>query len=140
MNTFHRDLYRELILKIRCSKVGDKINPAKPIMLLALINLIRSGKVKNNKIYYEELKLEYDDLRTKYGHKAPIDYPFFYLHFDDFYHLKWKEKELNPRVPSAKFIRDNILYAYLDNAFWDILQEDDTQIYFFDLIENNFLN
>lgn len=139
MDSFQLEIYRDLILRIRCSKVGEKVNPAKPIMLLALINSIRSGRTINNKIHYEELKPEYIKLKAIYAHKAPLDYPFFYLHFDGFYHLKWKDKELNPRVPSAKFIRDNILYSYLDNAFWDILQEVNTQNYFYKLIEDNYL-
>ena len=47
--------------------------------------------------------------------------------------------KVKKKAPSAKFIRDNIEYAYLDNALWDILQNPDTRDYLKEKIINAYL-
>ena len=47
---------------------------------------------------------------------------------------------IKTHTPSAKLIRENIEYAFLDNALYDLLQERQMREYFQTLIINNFLN
>ena len=52
--------------------------------------------------------------------------PFFHLNKESFYHIKWKEgKEITSysRTPSAKYLRENVEYAKLDDELWHILQD-----------------
>ena len=43
------------------------------------------------------------------------------------------------RTPSAKLIRENVKYAYLDNALWDLLQEQEMRDYFRKIIIEHYL-
>ena len=47
--------------------------------------------------------------------------------------------KVKKKAPSAKFIRDNIEYAYLDNTLWDLLQDVETREYFKERIINAYL-
>jgi len=67
--------------------------------------------------------------------------PFNYLQSDGFWHIQMKT---TIPLQSAKAIRDNVEYAFLDNALWDILQDRETRellkneiIRFFKLEPNN---
>ena len=49
-----------------------------------------------------------------------------------FYHLIWRQG-LEPPVktvtPSAKYLRENLLYAKLDDELWDLLQDAENREY-----------
>ena len=68
--------------------------------------------------------------------------PFNYMQNDGFWHCQMTDATIP--LHSAKAIRDNVEYAYLDNALWDLLQEKDIRelvkseiIRFFKLKPNN---
>lgn len=42
--------------------------------------------------------------------------------------------------PSAKLLRDDACYGYLDNALWDLLQDEELRKYFEDQIISYFLS
>jgi putative restriction endonuclease len=70
---------------------------------------------------------------------TPFFKPFYYLQFDGFWHLKGKTDNVKTDRPSPKFLRENIDYAYLDNALWDLLQEASIREHFKLIIESHHL-
>lgn len=55
--------------------------------------------------------------------------------------MKWKFAPFAKIVsPSAIFLRDNIDYAYFDNALWDLLQEEEVRKGYVEAITKYFKN
>ena len=134
-----------MILQTRrgASRNGGIIN-AKPIFVLALIEIIRQGKVSSNKIFFsDDLKSIYDKLYVKYNPNltiAPLFQPFFYLVGDGYWHIKWLRQPPKEVRPSARLLRENADYGYLDNTLWDLLQEEQCRQYFQNQIISYFLS
>lgn len=138
-------LYKTMILQTRrgASRNGGIIN-AKPIFVLSLIEVIRRNAYKFNKIYFDdELNSVYKQLYVRYNPNltlAPLYQPFYYLVNDGYWHIKWaKQPESNAR-PSAKLLREYASYGYLDNALWDLLQDEEVRNYFENQIISYFLS
>ena len=118
-----------------------RIYNAKPIFLLFILDQIEKRTIKDNHIYFSSLT--YNKTYALFTHQytdkpTPLQYPFYHLQNEAFWHIVWKEKEIKIDTPSAKFIRDNIDYAYLDNALWDLLQDAENRRYFREAIVNHF--
>ena len=108
-------------------------------MILAMINLIEKGNVSNGLFDIESMKNEYVKLQSYYSATTPYQYPLYFLENESFYHLKWTENRVITHTPSAKLIRENVKYAYLDNALWDLLQEQKMRDYFRKIIVEHYL-
>lgn len=132
-------MYRDSFLSLHCQVNGGNQNKAKPILLLAILQLIDDRIANNNMFYFDDVLKKYCVLQKQYNIKAPCHYPTYYLDTEDFYHLKWKKTELKVKVPSCKFIRENIEYIYLDNALWDLLQKDQIRDSYSSSIVNYYL-
>lgn len=138
-------LYNTMILQTRrgASRNGGVIN-AKPIFVLALIEVIRRGVFSNNKVLFNDnLKEVYHGLYSKYNPDlavAPMYLPFYFLVGDGYWHIKWKTEPEHTYHPSAKMLRENAEYGYLDNALWDLLQDEETRHFFETQIINYFLS
>ena len=140
MSTLSRLLYRNMLLSINQSKVGGLPNKAKPLLMLCIIDCIEEDSVMDNKILFDVIAQKYKYYLSRMtGTIARENYPFYFLTSDDFYHLQWKRTPIKTKAPSAKFIRDNIEYAYLDNALWDLLQDPDVRKEYRDIIINYYL-
>lgn len=138
-------LYNTMILQTRrgASRNGGVIN-AKPIFVLALIEAIRRSLCSNNKVLFNnDLKEVYHGLYLKYNPElaiAPMCFPFYFLVGDGYWHIKWVTEPEHTYHPSAKLLRENAEYGYLDNALWDLLQEEATRQFFEKQIINYFLS
>ncbi len=138
------NLYRTMMLQIRRSVVrGGIVVNAKPLFILALIEAIRKGLPNPNifeyaesleKIYTEKWKSFYPSIPP-----TPICKPFFHLVNDGFWSIKWKAGFVEPPATDKK-MRDNVEYGYLDNALWDVLQEEETRQYYESQIISYFLS
>ena len=120
--------YITLVFQIKRGNYRGRVYNAKPIFLLFILDQIEKKVIKNNRIYFLRLVSDnsYKIFSRQYTGNVPtaIQYPFYHLKNEPFWHLDWKEgKEITIDTPSAKFIRDNINYAHLDNALWDLLQD-----------------
>ncbi|MEG4916309.1 HNH endonuclease [Microcoleus sp. B7-D4] len=113
------------------------VAPNKPVLLLAVIELIHRGDIQHNQIYLLPeliaafLKL-WSDLEI--NRKADIGLPFFHLKYDGFWHFKAKpgyefvESSQNKvKVRSLSAIRQTVDYAYLDAELWKLLQHPETR-------------
>lgn len=141
MNTVQKDLYSDIILGIRCGSYQGETIMAKPILFYSVINMIEKRIVLNNRIPYgEETEREYKETFKKFGIRVtPFFKPFYYLQYDGMWHFEWSSKNHETKRPSAKYIRENVQYAYLDNTLWDLLQEQGMRDYFREIIENHYL-
>lgn len=114
---------------------------AKPMYVLAIIDGIEKGVVHNNRLFSADLFPVFSKLcKNREIDKIPFFYyPYCYLQNDGFYNFHWKGNPTRITSPSAKFIREHIDYAYLDNALWDLLQDAEIRQEYKELIEKYYL-
>lgn len=137
MNTLLTQQYTDILRLLKRGNYRGKVFNAKPLLLFSIFDAIEENSIKDNKIHIEELREYYNHENNKFSTKpSPIQYPYYHLWTESFYHLKWITQPQKIDSPSAKFIRENIEYAYLDNALWDLLQDADTRNYFRKVIED----
>ena len=98
------------------------------------------GKMEKNQI-----DIDNDFIRNRFGQlyeqfnnnrkgfeSAFFVRPYFHLCSAPFYHLIWQEgvkPPSNSATPSAKYLRENLLYAKLDDELWALLQEAESREY-----------
>ena len=127
----------------RSNKKGTFIN-AKPILLISFFELIAKGVVNDNKFLFDEKLIHvYNEFSVQFEKEKNITscvYPFYHIRNDGFINITFKDflKSL-PHTPSARFLRENIKYASLDNALWDLLQNEDARIFLREVVIKNFL-
>lgn len=138
MNQILVSFYKDAFSSLHCSICKGKVNVAKPLLLLSILELIDAG-VQSNRFEIQSIKDKYEELQKQYATTTPFQYPLYFLEYEIFFHLKWKVTRIKTHTPSAKLIRENIEYAFLDNALYDLLQERQMREYFQTLIINNFL-
>ena len=118
--------YSNLLLQIKRGFRNGTIVNAKLYLLLAIFDQIESNVIHDNKIFFtNDLTNQYDKYHNQYerNFKTPLFRPFFYLSSDGFWHIEWKNKGKAIRI-SESFLRNNVDYAHLDNALWDLLQDE----------------
>ena len=127
--------YTGIITKMRVGRIGrsgiKKI--AKAALLLTVIIGIKEGVFKNNRFEYDKLDELYKAVFIKYENAAkqtehtPLYYPFYHLTSDTLWHLSFLSPNSirKPSTPSAAWVRNNVEYAYLDPALWEMLQDEE---------------
>lgn len=127
--------YRGVLLETHRGNGRGIISNAKPYLLLSIICLIEKGDIIGNRIAFDNSKLleTYNSISKKYEPEkvvTPLLKPFFHLNREPYYYLKWKSAAKIPKqstTPSAKFLRENVEYACLDDDLWDLLQDPETR-------------
>lgn len=120
------------------------LSRAKPIYLLSLIELInykRENKFQINEVqlleFYNTNQKIYSPTCT-----SPIINPFFHLGSEPFYELVWRagcKPPIASHTPSAKFMRENLKYAKLDDELWQLLQDENNREYLKQTIISSYL-
>lgn len=113
------------------------IAPNKPVLLLAVIELIHRGDIQHNQIHLSPeliatfLKL-WGDLEI--NRKPDIGMPFFHLKSDGFWHFKAKpgfefveDSKSQVKVRSLCALRQTVDYAYLDTELLALLQHPESR-------------
>lgn len=119
--------YKNLLLSMNVARAHGQINIAKPIMMLAIIKCIENAGIRANRILYSEsLITTYNELFRQYSNSAITSsvYPFYYLGSEDFYFIKGKKAHT---TPSAKFLRENVEFASIDDDLWELMQDPETR-------------
>ena len=130
--------YKEKFRQLKVNQSGGRFSPHKICMLLAVLDLARSGALTSNRIEYSPALLErfreyFDAVRAPGDHPKP-NYPFFHLkgplqgRRPSFWHLKAKpgRESVLKSMRSARSVSDveqNIEYAYLDDELFQLLQD-----------------
>ena len=123
--------YKERFSSLKMHPLGGgRRSPHKVALLLAVIDLIESGQISENKIYFDEkLKKKFKE-QLKLLSSAQIrnrpQYPFFHLRSSKFWHHEIKDGrqtdyESLTTVTSARDITENIEYAHLDEELFGYL-------------------
>lgn len=152
MNDFTQDVldyYERKITHLRVDR-SKGVAPHKPILLLAIIELIEYGKLSENKIYPTPLTtstfLKYWSRLNSETHRANVSLPFFHLKSEGFWHLhpnKGYEKVLEftksirtfselRRVVSHATIDDNLFLIFSNKAYRENIRECLIETYFQD--------
>lgn len=126
--------YENLILSTNRGYNKGIASNAKPLYLLAIFKGIEEGILLGNKIIFDEiistLYIEACQLFEPWRIPAKFYKPYFHLNSEPYYYIKWKNgvKIVNAlQTPSAKFLRENVEYACLDDELWELLQDQDTR-------------
>ena len=121
--------YIHLLSNLRRGNYRGRFSNAKPVFILTIIDLIENNYIKENSIIYNAMIENFFKINLwKYDNdnNSVAIMPFFHLNKESFYHIKWKEgKEITSysRTPSAKYLRENVEYAKLDDELWHILMD-----------------
>ena len=122
--------YKNLLLSIHRGWTKGRFSNAKPLYFLAITEGISNGIILENRLFYDKsLEALYLDTCNLYepGLKvAPFYKPYYHSNREEYYNILWKGGSLPVHTwhtPSAKFLRDHVEYAYLDNRLWYILQD-----------------
>ncbi len=132
--------YRDMILSLNLGTVDGTCSVSKPLYLLAIMEAVQCGVLRENKIVFTN-----DFIRESFGRlyeqmnnnrkgfvSSFFIRPFFHLNTSPFYHLIWKEEieaPKNSKTPSARYLRDNLLYAKFDDELWNLLQDAENRDY-----------
>lgn len=138
-NSILLSLYNDAFASIHCQIYKGKLNIAKPLIIMSMLELIEQGDAVMNKFNITDIKESYERLQKNYSATTPYQYPIYFLENEGFYHLKWKNSKVKTHTPSAKLIRENVEYAYFDNALWDLVQNQEMRNHFRTIIENYYL-
>jgi putative restriction endonuclease len=107
------------------------IAPHKPILLLSVIELIRVGSIKENKIFLlpelNDTFLMYWNYLGSNSHNPDISRPFFHLRGDKFWHLipnPGFHQIISSKVKLKNFaeVKRAVKYAYMDDILFELLQ------------------
>lgn len=131
--------YTDMILSLTLGNYRGRISLSKPLYLLSLIECVKYGKLCCNKFSLDDVYLQqmfFSQYEKVYGEKkcclSTFLKPFYHLASSTFYHLIWKREFESPSMsssPSAKYLRENLLYAKLDDELWELLQDAENRDY-----------
>ena len=124
------ECYAEKILNIRQAKIQGEVIVAKPVFLLTLFEAIEANVFTSNRfVLNDRLEERYSSLMSLYTKKtlfektAGIEKPFWHLETDGFWHLNYSGERLSKeRTQSKAWLRENVLFAYLDEDLWVLLE------------------
>ena len=133
---FSIQLYKEMLLAIRRGNGVNGKSNAKPLLMLSILENISLMRLRQNVIMWNDEHLigSYDELHRNFneiGH-VPFIVPYYHLCSSEFYHLCWIGESRPPikgHTPSAKYLRENLLYAKLDDELWELLQDAENREY-----------
>lgn len=146
MSSFTLNLYSDYILSIKRGNGIQGKSKAKPLFVLSIIECISLSLLKHNQIRWDDSNLvnQYDVLSNVYdaNNKSSLLVPFYHISSSPFYHLIWNKEErltISGHTPSGKYLRENLLYAKLDDELWDLLQDAENREFLKHKIINNYL-
>lgn len=134
MENFSLNLYRDFFLSLKRGNYKGVFSNAKPLFVISILKsipgILTTNHISpfNNKfiqLYLKQFKI------YNLGTPTPFEKPFFHLNNEPFYTvvLKHQNTPLQQNTPSAKYLRDNVAYAKLDDMLWDLLQDEGNRDY-----------
>lgn len=150
MTQLQVEIYCEMFKTLRLGNRDGRSATSKPILILSILDAISAGKLIENMIPFENyyLRLRYKTLSECFSGSIRTQFlpffirPYFHLSSEPFYELVWKSKErpkTNSHTPSAKYLRENLAYAKLDDDLWELLQVQENRDFLKQVIINRYL-
>lgn len=138
-------IYAEMMKKISRGNYRGNFSNAKPIFIISILDYIIFAK--ENKFLFGDKLLEeiYKTNNIFYpsNYSTQIIKPFFHLSSEPFYDLVWKygtTPKSKSITPSAKYLRENLEYAKLDDDLWELLQDSENRAYLKQTLVKTYLN
>lgn len=135
--------YKKKILAMKRATIKSEKAIAKPVLLCSVLMGYMIDEIYGNKIYLDQRLRHSYELIYGWAHgkgNTKIEYPFYFLHNDGFWHLNWfNGQEIKTESPSTKFIEENVNYASLDNDLWFLIQNPEYNSKLFKFIRKNML-
>ena len=129
MSTDTLQKYVQKMKRLRVDRAHG-VAPHKPLLLLAVIQLIERGQIRDNKIPLSpDLAETFMRYWSKVTNRKPnIALPFFHLKSDGFWHLHpnaeyEKALEIADRITAVSRLREVVAYASLDDDFFVLLTD-----------------
>ena len=127
--------YSDAFANLHVKVTGGQRAPHKAIMLLSVIDLIETGVITSNRIYYtKQLDSQFHHNWVRYvayleGYSASSATPFFHMSYEPFWSLKlkddcpWSEKDLaEARIyMNPDKMNEAIEYAQIDAELYELL-------------------
>lgn len=150
MNSLSVQLFKDLLLKLKVGFQNGQPSVSKPLFLLSVFDLIDNNSITRNVFYFENVLLRerYKGYALKYLGEIRTPFspffirPFYHLDSEPFYELVWKSAKrptTNSHTPSAKYLRENLEYAKLDDDLWELLQDPENRAYLKQAIIDRYL-
>ncbi len=127
--------YLDQLSSLRMDRTKDRPRPHKVCLLLAVLDLIRAGTLKDNRILFNEplrqaFTKRFERLKQDNDRDNP-EFPYFYLRSSGFWHHKpvaGKEEEYERRVrdhkaPGPRSTPQLIDYAWLDTPLFNLFRD-----------------
>ena len=144
-------LYDEMLKQLKLGFRDGKAATSKPVYVLSIIESINDNQLTENKIYFnnENIKTHYKEFSERYKGQITTPFlpffirPFYHLSSEPFYSLIWKDDTVPPpnsHTPSAKYLRENLEYAKLDDDLWELLQDSENRAYLKQTLVKTYLN
>lgn len=133
-------IYTEMMLSIHTGSINGKTALSKPLYIIAIIEameweaLTENEIMLSNEFIHKRFGLLYEQVNgNRKGYEMSFFVrPFFHLASASFYHLIWRKGVISPKnsaTPSAKYLRENLLYAKFDDELWELLQDVESREY-----------
>ncbi len=118
--------YLDQLSSLRMDRTKDRPRPHKVCLLLAVLDLIRSGGLRDNRIRFDDTLRQaftrrFDQLKQDNDRDNP-EFPYFYLQSSGFWHLRpvpGKEEECQRRVKDRKAPGPRATPQLIDHAYLD---------------------
>ena len=122
--------YCKGIESVRQKRINGETIVAKPVLMVTLIDSIDANVFMNNQFVLNDwIEERYKKLMQKFAKDSQFDgttgieKPFWHLESDGFWHLNYQGERLSKgRTPSKAWLKDNVEFAYFDEALWILLQ------------------
>lgn len=135
--------YEVRIQNVKRATVEGQKAIAKPALICAVLIAYAQGALTDGRIYLNDtLRLLYAKVfkMAKGPGSTKIEYPFYFLHSDGFWHLHWKDgEEIKMETPSSKFLEEHVKYATLDDDLWFLIQNREYRARLFTFIKESML-
>lgn len=143
--SLQEEYYKTALQQIKRGHSKGKVSNAKIYYLLSVVDRIDDGTLHENKILFDDVSLEYYERQCRLHSDVitPFIKPYFHLSSSLFYHIKWNDGvkvHSYAKTPSSKFIKENAEFAFLDDAFWKMLSNEDYRKEIYQLIIRTYLN
>ena len=133
-------IYTEMLLSLHTGSMNGRAALSKPLYIIAIIDSIEWEALTDNEIAMsnELIRKRFGQLYEQVnGNRKGYELsffirPFFHLSSASFYHLIWKqgaEVLKKSTTPTAKYLREHLLYAKLDDELWELLQDAESREY-----------
>lgn len=138
MDNLQLQLYQAMVTNIRLGTSRGKSAVHKPVYILAIIDCIELEMLCENRIVLDNKALQSRYQLNFQKYSAMLSQPtlqqfimpFYFLGSEPFYELVWKTQNRPPmhsHTPSAKYLRENLAYAKLDDDLWELLQDEENR-------------